>query len=140
MDEAQAREVLALYARSSRNGQLPPDHTHRGEGRNPSCGDRVELALEVRDGRILAGGFHAQGCALSSASAALMDELLPGLGVDEALTLVSALEEALQQPAGSPWPDSLESLEVLEPLRANRYRQRCVLLPWETLGRVLRGA
>ena len=48
MDEAQTREILLMYARSERNGRLPDGATHRGEGRNASCGDRVELALTLR--------------------------------------------------------------------------------------------
>ena len=128
-----------MYARSERNGRLPDGATHRGEGRNASCGDRVELALTLREGRVATLGFDASGCALSTASAALLDELVAGQGADEALALAAALEGALQEPAGSPWPDSLKDLEVLQPLRGNRYRQRCVLLAWETLQRVLRG-
>lgn len=54
------------------------DATHRGEARDPACGDWMALALRVEGGRVAACRYRVQGCAGSIAVGSALMTLLPG--------------------------------------------------------------
>lgn len=54
---------------------------------NPVCGDRLRLALRVRDGRIEAVRFLAYGCAPTLACGSVLAEMLEGMTREEAARL-----------------------------------------------------
>ena len=64
--------------------------THRANGHNPLCGDRLTLALDVKDGVIADVKFEGNGCAISKASASLMTDAIKGKTTDDATTLFQA--------------------------------------------------
>jgi len=73
--------------------------TARGEGRNPACGDLLELELRIDPGRagtVLEARFRAQSCSAVIACASLATERLRGLALEAAasLDLAAAVEEA----------------------------------------------
>jgi nitrogen fixation NifU-like protein len=45
-------------------------------GRNPSCGDEIDLELSVEGDRIKDGSFTGVGCAISRASVSIMLDLV----------------------------------------------------------------
>ena len=51
------QELLLDHYRRPRNTAPVAAPSHRAEGHNPLCGDRVALTLEVRDGVVSLGGF-----------------------------------------------------------------------------------
>ena len=65
-------------------GELP-DANATGEATNPVCGDRLQLSLRVRDGRIEAAGFLAYGCPPTLVCGSVLTELIIGKLVAEAL-------------------------------------------------------
>lgn len=133
MTQEEARDFLLGYARSRHNGTLEERYTHRAELLNRSCGDRVEVRLLVADGRIASYTFRAQGCALSTASAALAREIVIGLSSPEACACGDRLATALEEPPDTPWPGDLEPLRVFERMRGSRGRHGCVLLAWRAI-------
>ncbi|MCC7206634.1 MAG: SUF system NifU family Fe-S cluster assembly protein [Anaerolineae bacterium] len=78
------REAILDHSREPRNwGRLDPaDIKH--EEKNPLCGDRLELTLRVKDGRISEVGWDGEGCAISKASASMLGETLIGKTLEEA--------------------------------------------------------
>ncbi|HUI84077.1 MAG TPA: iron-sulfur cluster assembly scaffold protein [Candidatus Binatia bacterium] len=54
---------------------------------NPACGDVLELAAKIRDGRIEDIRFRAKGCVASMACASALTVLAKGKLVDEARTI-----------------------------------------------------
>lgn len=126
-----------MYADVGRRASLDATATHRGIATNDRCGDHVEVALHIDDERVVRYSYAVRGCALSSASAALVEELIPGLTCEAVTDRVELLEAALQEPRDAPWPRVLESIAALEPLRANRYRHSCVLLAWRAVARAV---
>lgn len=61
-----------------RNQGTLDDATHRGQGEDPACGDRLWLDLRVRDGVIAAARFRVQGCSGSVAAGSALAALLEG--------------------------------------------------------------
>jgi SUF system NifU family Fe-S assembly protein len=51
---------------------------------NPACGDILQLAVRVADGRIAEARFKTRGCVTSIACASLLTELLVGRTIAEA--------------------------------------------------------
>jgi len=78
------QETIVDHSKRPRNKGALAHATHRAEGYNPLCGDRVTVELNVEDGRISGLGFEGSGCAISTASASLLTVTLRGKTPDEA--------------------------------------------------------
>jgi nitrogen fixation NifU-like protein len=85
------QEVILDHSRHPRHFGALVDATHKGEGHNPLCGDRVKVYLHVDgEGRISDVSFEGKGCAISQASASLMTDLVKGRPVEEAEKLTGS--------------------------------------------------
>ena len=86
---------------------------------NPLCGDRVRMQLRVEDGRVQAVRFAGDSCAICTASADVVAELIDGRSRVEAAALAAS--------------------DVLAVLQADvrPTRMRCVTLPLTVLARAL---
>jgi nitrogen fixation NifU-like protein len=87
---------------------------------NPLCGDRVRMMLELDDGRIRTALFVGDSCAICTASADVLSELVEG------------------RPAAAPGVSLADVLEVLH-ADIRPTRMRCVTLPLSVLGQALEG-
>lgn len=132
LDDDLYREIiLEHYARPAHRKKLE-NPTHWEEGLNPSCGDEVEIALQVKDGVIEDVGFQGHGCSISLASASMLTTLLLGKTVDQARQLCGGFKEwMLDRECSEPSVD-IEDLEALEGVRRYPVRIKCALLPWNT--------
>lgn len=129
------QETIFDHYRQPRNfGQLK-DANRSAEGYNPLCGDKVTLYLQVEDGVIRDAHFQGTGCAISTASASLMTEILKGKREDEALHL---LEQFHSMVTGVNLPDDLGTLALgklaaLAGVREFPQRVKCATLAWHTM-------
>ena len=55
-----------------------PEASHRADGHNPLCGDRVTVYLHVEDDVVRDVRFEGAGCSISTASASMMTDALQG--------------------------------------------------------------
>ncbi len=132
------QEVILDHNKRPRNfGRLAA--ANRGaSGDNPLCGDRIDLEVELRDGRIEDIAFTGAGCAISTASASLMTEAVKGRPLAEAEALADRFRTLMTgaEPAG----EELGKLAALTGVRAYPMRVKCATLPWHTLRSALAGA
>ena len=87
MDELRElyQEVILDHGKHPRNLRRLPEANRHAHGDNPLCGDRVTVYAKVGDGgRIEDIAFEGRGCAISTASASMMTEILKGKTVAEA--------------------------------------------------------
>jgi NifU-like protein involved in Fe-S cluster formation len=77
-------ETLKDHLANPRNAGTLDDADAEAEQANPVCGDRLRLALRLRDGRIEAARFLAYGCPPTLACGSALAEMLEGLTVEEA--------------------------------------------------------
>ena len=128
--------IFDHYRRPRHFGHLP--HPNRSAaGRNPLCGDRLELELQVDDGGCIADvAFTGEGCAISTASASLLTEAVKGKRVGEALALFAQVHGALVEDRAVP-ADALGKLQVLEGVKQFPARVKCAMLAWHTLRNAL---
>jgi NifU-like protein involved in Fe-S cluster formation len=89
-------------------GELLDAHI-RVKSENPVCGDVLELAMQVSDGRITSTRFKVQGCVPAIACASALTELIAGKSLDEAKAL--GREDVLREVNGVP-PASTHAVEL----------------------------
>ena len=128
------RALVLEHARSPRNFGLLGNASHRAEGINPLCGDKLELALRIDDrGTITEASFEGTGCAISLASASILTEIVPGLSVAEATALFARFQALLDDGPGPVDVDLGEPLLALAGVREFPSRIKCATLAWHTM-------
>ena len=137
--DALYREVILDHHRHPRNFGPLPGADAQVEGYNPLCGDRVEVALKLKDGKLLAEcKFRGEGCSICMASASMMTEEVTGKTVEQASEQVENFRALMK---GEECPLGVEGdLESLVGVRNFPVRIKCALLPWTTLARGLEQA
>lgn len=129
-------QLLAHYRQPRHKGDLSEARFVR-RGRNPRCGDDLEVGLDVEAGVLSFLGFRGRGCSVCLASASLMAETLQRRPLSEAVALGQAMRAWMQGEWQEP-PDA--GLAPLAAVRHHPARQRCVLLCWEALSDALAAA
>lgn len=130
------QQLVLEHAKSPRNrGRLEGDDIYRAEGHNPLCGDKVRVDLAVENDRIGRVAFESEGCAISTASASLMTDLISGKTTDEARAVFEAFRSLV---TGESRPgDTPESIEMLAGVSRFPMRIKCATLAWHTMLRAL---
>jgi nitrogen fixation protein NifU and related proteins len=144
MDEALRdlyQEVILDHSRHPRHFGALAGATHRGEGYNPLCGDRVTVYLHVDgEGRIADVSFEGRGCAISQASASLMTDLVQGRTLAEAEALMGGFLHLVKgEGANGLAPGDRETLDVMSGISAFPMRVKCATLAWHTMKSALEG-
>ncbi len=94
----------------------PPSATHQHEGKNPLCGDVIQISLRLDpQGRIEEAWFEGEGCVISQASASMLAEKIEGMTVEQAQEF-----------------SAHEMLNLFGP-QLTPNRQKCCLLGWRVL-------
>ena len=129
------QEVILDHTRRPRNFGRLAAANRRASGDNPLCGDRLDLELEVRDGRIQDVAFQGAGCAISTASASLMTEAVKGRPIAEVEALSERFRNLMRtdEPAG----EDLGKLAALSGVRAYPMRVKCAMLALRTLAKAI---
>lgn len=134
----ETEQIMQLYqaqvmehSRKPRNYYELEDASHRAEGWNRLCGDRVKVHLKLSpEGKILASSFSGESCAICKASASMLMEKLSGMGLEEVKELLTRLQQFTED-----WqPDSrLGKFEAFLVMKDFPTRLKCLRLPWRTL-------
>lgn len=126
------QEMIFDHYKRPRNCCALADANHHADGFNPLCGDKVTVYVKIEDNVIKDVSFQGMGCAISTASASLMTELLKGKTVTEAEALFEKFHKLV---TGGENPDlgGLGKLEVLAGVKEFPARVKCATLAWHTL-------
>lgn len=153
MDDAELLAVIADHARNPAPLQAELPSGARELGRetrtNPTCGDRVELAVHLVDDRVFLRGTIA-GCALSTAAGVILAEALEGAPRELAVEAVANVAE--KRLRGKQVQDELlpghlgdrsasvlsEELAGVAGLEVVPLRRRCIAFSWTLASDLLR--
>ena len=137
------QDIILDHGRHPRNFRQIEHPTHFAHGHNPLCGDRVTVYLTLDSDRIADVAFQGRGCAISTAAASLMTEVLKGKTVEEARALFAQFHARVTggEPAELPEPLAEEAvrLEPLTGVKAYPARVKCATLSWHALEAALKG-
>lgn len=131
------QELIVDHNRRPRNVRRLGKATHKAEGFNPLCGDKVKVYVDVEDNIVCDVSFEGEGCAISRASASLMTESVKGKSKVEVEQLFSRFR-ALATGTGN--GTGLGKLAVFGGLRGFPARVKCATLVWHTLRAALEQA
>jgi nitrogen fixation protein NifU and related proteins len=129
------QEVILDHNKHPRNYGPLTGANRNAHGQNPLCGDQIAVHLKVEDGVVRDVHFEGSGCAIVTASASLMTEILKGKTVDEAHVLFDQMIGLLTgdpSRAAEVSPE-LGKLEVFAGVREYPMRVKCATLAWHTL-------
>jgi nitrogen fixation protein NifU and related proteins len=124
--------ILEHYKKPKHRGKLDPADRYQ-KGHNPSCGDTIELTVNLApDGRHIADvKFEGEGCAIAMASVDLMAGALPGKTIDEALDLIAVFQSMMKGEAE--FPQEHRRLNAMQGVSQFPVRIKCANLGWHTL-------
>lgn len=126
------QDVVMDHKRSPRHFGTLPAPTHQARGQNPSCGDDLQVMLNVVQGQVQDIRFSGQGCAICMASASMMTEAVRGHDVAVAQQLHQRFRAVL---TGELEPDAAQLGKLISLAGVRRYpgRIKCALLGWHAL-------
>ena len=139
LDELYRDVILDHYRRPRNRGSLD-DATVSAEGFNPSCGDEIQLSLQIADGAVNGVGFGGAGCSISQSSASMMTEALTGRPLDDARELSSHVQQMLTDDGFDLDTVDLGDLEALSGVARFPVRIKCGLLAWKVLDQAIADA
>jgi len=133
-ENALYKEALLDHFKNPRNHRREPfDGQYvTARGRNPRCGDDVEVGFKVEQGHIVDAGFRGRGCSICMASTSMLVEALTKSELVEAKALYAQVKSWADEE--SLLPDNLRPLDAV---RSSPSRKRCALLGWNALGELL---
>ena len=105
------------------------------EGHNPLCGDEVKVYARVEGDTVEAVGFEGSGCAISTASASLMTQIVRGKSKAEIAAIFERFHTLVTGGTSADPGDlaSLGKLAVLAGVREFPARVKCATLVWHAL-------
>ncbi|GAA5123135.1 Fe-S cluster assembly sulfur transfer protein SufU [Haloechinothrix salitolerans] len=108
---------------------------------NPTCGDEITLRVHVDGDTITDVSYDGQGCSISQASASVLNDLVVGNTVKQAMTTMNAFVE-LMQGRGTVEPDEdvLDDGIAFAGVAKYPARVKCALLGWMALKAALASA
>jgi nitrogen fixation NifU-like protein len=128
------QEVILDHSRHPRHYGAMDHASHKAEGYNPLCGDKVTVYLLLgEDGRVADIKFEGKGCAISQASASMMVDMLKGRTQADAEKLMQGFLHLVRgEDASDLSEDDRERLEVMGGISEFPMRVKCATLAWHT--------
>jgi len=148
MDELRElyQEVILDHGKNPRNHRHPPDANREARGENPMCGDKFPVYLKVNGEQIVEDvAFEGRGCAISTASASMMTELIKGKSEQEAKILFETFHDLCTKDDdehGDHGPvdeEVMEKLMVMSGVRQFPVRVKCATLAWHAMNAAIEG-
>ena len=130
------QDLILDHGKRPRNFGPLPGCTHEAEGLNPFCGDQVHVRLILEGDRLQEVRFEGAGCAISTASASMMTQMVKGKTIEEAQALFSRFHDAA---LGRAEPENLGELEALCGVKDYPNRIKCATLAWHALVKAIEG-
>jgi len=126
------QEMVVEHKRAPRHFGTLAAPTHEARGRNPQCGDDVQVQLRLEEGRIADIAFDGQGCAICIASSSMMTEAVLGRDIETARALQQRFRAVL---TGQAEPEGAQLGKLVSLAGVSRYpsRIKCALLGWHAL-------
>ncbi|MCL1631117.1 SUF system NifU family Fe-S cluster assembly protein [Sporolactobacillus sp. CPB3-1] len=137
LDQLYRSVIMDHYKKPRNRGTLDGDHCITVSMNNPSCGDKIQVSLEIKDNKVVNVKYLGSGCAISQSSASMMTEAIKGLEIDKVHQLTFDFSEMVQ---GRDHQDDLDlgDAEALHGVSQYPARIKCATLPWKAVEKALR--
>ena len=140
MDIKQLYKATILeHNRNPRNYGTPELFTHKAEGLNAICGDRVFIYITVNKNVITDMKFDGESCAISTASCSIMTEFLIGKTVTQAQSLFQDFCLLMDKNNPNNSIPSLENVNAMAGVKNFPARIKSATLCWHAMNAALTG-
>jgi nitrogen fixation NifU-like protein len=131
------QEAILDHGRRPRNRRAIDNCSHQARNENPSCGDEVVVFLDIdHRGVIRDAAFDGHSCAIATASASLMTEVLVGKTPAQAKCLFDCFHSQATGAVEAPL-DGMKAegqrLALLAGVHEYPVRVKCATLAWQTM-------
>ncbi|MFB6366381.1 Fe-S cluster assembly sulfur transfer protein SufU [Paenibacillus elgii] len=124
------RRVIMDHYKNPRNRGSFENQSVSIDLNNPTCGDKIQLQMQVEDGKVKAAKFVGEGCSISLSSASMMTEAVKGKTLEEALEMAEKFSGLMK---GESVEFEYEDLEALSGVNKFPARIKCATLAWNAL-------
>jgi nitrogen fixation NifU-like protein len=131
------QEVIVDHSKRPRNFHKL-EQGKSAEGYNPLCGDRVTVYVDAAGDVVRDVSFEGSGCAISTASASVMTEVVKGKSRAEAKKLFNTFHTMVTKGAQAIDGRDLGKLSVFAGVSEFPSRVKCAVLAWHTLEAALK--
>jgi nitrogen fixation NifU-like protein len=130
------QQVILDHCKQPRNFHELPQATCSAQGRNPICGDQLQLFLALDGDKIKDISFTGSGCCISKASASLLTEFAKGKTRADVETMFDQVHEMVT--TGKVNGD-VGKLAVFAGVHKYPARVKCAILAWHAVVAALKG-
>jgi cysteine desulfurase/selenocysteine lyase len=134
--------IILDHARHPRNFNSLAEPSHLAHGHNPLCGDKITVFMNIAQDRITKVSFEGRGCAISTASASLMTDIMVGKTLDQATMMFNSFYTCVTTgetiDVAAELEDDNDRLEPLTGVRTYPARVKCATLAWHTFDAALK--
>src|SRR5687768_3617591 len=99
------RDIILDHYKKPRNAEPLAQPQIEARCKNPSCGDRITLQLQLNGDVVDAVGFIGNGCAISQASASMMTQAIKGKPLGDVEATLREFRRMIVE--GSEQPDAV---------------------------------
>jgi nitrogen fixation protein NifU and related proteins len=130
--DALYRQVIMDHYKNPRNKGVLEDGNLTINMNNPTCGDRIQLTMNVEDGIVTDAKFEGEGCSISMSSASMMTQAIKGKKIDDAIKLSGVFSNMMQ---GKEYEEDLDlgDIEALQGVSKFPARIKCATLAWKAM-------
>jgi len=133
------RQVIMDHYKNPRNKGVLEDGSLTVNMNNPTCGDRIQLTMNVENGIVTDSRFDGEGCSISMSSASMMTQAIKGKKIEEALKLSQIFSDMMQ---GKEYDEDdsidLGDIEALQGVAKFPARIKCATLAWKAMEKGLK--
>ena len=130
------QQVILDHCKQPRNFREMPQCSCSAQGRNPLCGDQLQLFVAMDGDNVKDVSFVGSGCCISKASASLLTDYAKGKTRAEIETMFGQVHEMIK--TGKVNGD-VGKLAVFAGIYKYPARVKCAILSWHALIGALKG-
>lgn len=135
LDKIYQQTILDYNKRNDLKKELD-DPTYVERGHNPSCGDDLTLFIKISDGIIKDTSFIGNGCAISTASTAMLIDDIKGKNINDAKAIINNFFSMMTDHKKGD-SNLLKDAVLMEYVRDMPARIKCATLAWRCFEVVL---
>ena len=124
------QQVILDHCKQPRNFHEMAQPSCSAQGRNPLCGDQLQLYLRTEGEVIREASFLGSGCCISKASASLLTDAVKGKTKAEVKAIFDQVHDMIL--TGRSAAD-LGKLAVFAGVHKYPARVKCAILPWHAV-------
>lgn len=127
------RQVIMDHYKNPRNKGFVEGDAVTIDMNNPTCGDRIQLQLQLVDGIVKDAKFDGEGCSISMSSASMMTQAIKGKQLEDALKMSKAFSNMMLGEEIDLGDLDLGDIEALQGVSKFPARIKCATLAWKAM-------